>query len=79
MHKLRLSALETFLGPQVVDMIAVIKHLSRRLEITRPPFARTFALLTVINRKAQGLMNGSARNFHFKLEENGIECFFPGT
>ncbi|GAB2218324.1 hypothetical protein Droror1_Dr00001544 [Drosera rotundifolia] len=35
--------------------------------------------LTVINRKGQGLMNGSARNFHFKLKENGIECFFPGT
>ncbi|GAB2286750.1 hypothetical protein Dimus_021144 [Dionaea muscipula] len=35
--------------------------------------------LTVINKKGRDGLNGLVENFHFKLKENGIQCFLPGT
>lgn len=38
--------------------------------------------LTVLNKGIHDQLRSSkskVHNFHFKLKENGVECFYPGT
>ena len=47
-------------------------------------FVNFFPLLqlTVLNKgicEGQGNSRNRTHNFHFKVKENSVECFYPGT
>ncbi|GMH07918.1 hypothetical protein Nepgr_009758 [Nepenthes gracilis] len=73
---------DIYLGPErplILQMEYFADILIKAQPLATGVAADVHGQLTVINRNSRHLLKNSITSFQFKLNENGIECFFPGT
>lgn len=77
---------DIYLGEESSTPILHMEYLANIL-IKAEPLATGLAAdvhgqLTVLNKRMRDesrSLTNKVQNFHFKLKENGVECFYPGT